>query len=70
MVSIDKLGIQGIRSFGPDKMERIEFEKPVTLIVGKNGCGDRRVGCHCAVDRLDCWLGGVVDALRLPRSKA
>jgi DNA repair exonuclease SbcCD ATPase subunit len=39
MSSIDKLGIRGIRSFGPDTEEVIQFYKPLTVIVGPNGCG-------------------------------
>jgi len=38
--SIEKLGIRGIRSYSPyHEQETIEFFKPLTLIVGKNGCG-------------------------------
>ncbi|SIO73482.1 DNA repair protein RAD50 [Babesia microti strain RI] len=33
------IGIQGIRSFSPEKMETLRFEKPLTLIVGHNGSG-------------------------------
>ena len=43
MTSLLKLGIQGIRSFNPEKPEVIEFEKPVTLIVGSNGAGKTSV---------------------------
>ena len=39
MSSIEKLGIQGIRSFGPGKVQIIAFGKPLTVIVGPNGCG-------------------------------
>ncbi|CAJ1405076.1 unnamed protein product [Effrenium voratum] len=39
MTTVSKLGIQGIRSFNHERMEIIEFEKPVTLIVGPNGSG-------------------------------
>ena len=39
MTTITKLGIQGIRSFDHETMEIIEFERPVTLIVGPNGSG-------------------------------
>jgi DNA repair protein RAD50 len=39
MSKIDKLQIQGIRSFGPEKGEVIKFEAPLTLIVGWNGSG-------------------------------
>jgi DNA repair protein RAD50 len=39
MSSLDKLSIQGIRSFSPYKNQTIEFYKPLTFIVGPNGCG-------------------------------
>lgn len=39
MTSIDKLLIQGIRSFSPQNRNVIEFYKPLTLIVGTNGAG-------------------------------
>lgn len=39
MTSIDKLLIQGIRSFSPQNRNVIEFFKPLTLIVGTNGAG-------------------------------
>ncbi len=39
MSSIDKLLIQGVRSFSPDKHAVIEFMHPLTLIVGPNGSG-------------------------------
>jgi len=39
MTTISKLGIQGIRSFDHERMEVIDFERPVTLIVGPNGSG-------------------------------
>ncbi|CAD7957866.1 unnamed protein product [Amoebophrya sp. A25] len=39
MSTIERLGISGIRSFSYDRMEKISFDKPVTLIVGQNGCG-------------------------------
>lgn len=37
--TIDKLLIQGIRSFDPNNKSIIEFFKPITLIVGQNGAG-------------------------------
>ena len=37
--SIDKMSIRGIRSFSPAETQVIEFFKPLTLIVGKNGSG-------------------------------
>ena len=39
MTSIDKMSIRGIRSFSPNETQVIEFFKPLTLIVGKNGSG-------------------------------
>eukprot|EP01117_Protostelium_nocturnum_P015393 TRINITY_DN5966_c0_g1_i2.p1 TRINITY_DN5966_c0_g1~~TRINITY_DN5966_c0_g1_i2.p1 ORF type:complete len:776 (-),score=318.58 TRINITY_DN5966_c0_g1_i2:1713-3998(-) len=39
MTSIDKLLIQGIRSFDQQKGQVIEFYKPLTIIVGQNGAG-------------------------------
>lgn len=39
MTTVEMIGIQGIRSFSPEKMETLRFEKPLTLIVGHNGSG-------------------------------
>eukprot|EP00917_Polyrhabdina_sp_WS-2016_P016476 GHVP01035607.1.p1 GENE.GHVP01035607.1~~GHVP01035607.1.p1 ORF type:complete len:1055 (-),score=284.46 GHVP01035607.1:141-3305(-) len=39
MTTLLKLGIRGIRSFGPNHLETISFETPLTLIVGQNGAG-------------------------------
>ena len=39
MTTIQKLQIQGIRSFSPLKPNVIEFYKPLTIIVGHNGAG-------------------------------
>lgn len=41
MALLDKLQIQGIRSFGPEDgdKQRINFHSPLTLILGQNGCG-------------------------------
>jgi predicted ATP-binding protein involved in virulence len=40
MSSIEKLLIQGVRSFSPSKHEVINFgDSPLTLIVGPNGSG-------------------------------
>ncbi|PHH54495.1 DNA repair protein RAD50 [Ceratocystis fimbriata CBS 114723] len=39
MSKIDKLSIQGIRSFSPASRETIQFNTPLTLIVGYNGSG-------------------------------
>ncbi|XP_011188486.1 DNA repair protein RAD50 [Zeugodacus cucurbitae] len=41
MSTIEKLSIQGIRSFGSNSedVQTITFSSPVSLIVGENGCG-------------------------------
>ncbi|KAK8803667.1 hypothetical protein WA158_001361 [Blastocystis sp. Blastoise] len=39
MAEIHKMSIQGIRSFGPSEEKVIKFYKPLTIIVGPNGCG-------------------------------
>jgi AAA domain len=40
MTTIEKLQIQGIRSFAPSNSKNvIEFYKPLTIIVGHNGAG-------------------------------
>jgi DNA repair protein RAD50 len=39
MTTLHKLGILGIRSFSNERMEALDFERPVTLIVGHNGAG-------------------------------
>ena len=41
MSSIQKMSIQGIRSFGPDEKDKqiISFFSPLTLILGPNGTG-------------------------------
>jgi DNA repair protein RAD50 len=39
MSKIEKLSIQGIRSFGHQSREAIQFNTPLTLIVGYNGSG-------------------------------
>jgi predicted ATPase len=43
MTTIQRLGIQGIRSYGPDQEQSIVFTPPLTLIVGSNGCGKTTV---------------------------
>ena len=37
MTTIEKLSIQGIRSFNPREPTTIDFYKPLTIIVGHNG---------------------------------
>jgi DNA repair protein RAD50 len=39
MASIQKLLIRGIRSFNPHEEQVIDFQSPLTLIVGHNGAG-------------------------------
>ena len=41
MSTIQRMSIQGIRSYGPREQDTqmIEFFTPVTLIIGQNGCG-------------------------------
>jgi DNA repair protein RAD50 len=39
MSLIERLAIQGIRSFSPDEEQVIVFRKPITLICGPNGTG-------------------------------
>lgn len=39
MSSIDRLGLVGLRSYNGERTEVIDFFKPVTLILGKNGSG-------------------------------
>ena len=43
MSQIEKLAIRGIRAFSPDREQAIEFESPLTMIVGANGCGKTTV---------------------------
>lgn len=39
MTTLEKLGILGIRSFSSEATEVLQFERPLTLIVGHNGAG-------------------------------
>ena len=55
MSQIEKLAIRGIRAFSPDREQAIEFESPLTMIVGANGCGKTTVRgaasrCSDAID--------------------
>ena len=36
---LECLSVRGIRSFGDEQAELITFSKPLTVIVGANGCG-------------------------------
>jgi predicted ATP-dependent endonuclease of OLD family len=54
MSSIDKLAVRGIRSFSPFDEEKIEFYKPLTLILGQNGAGKTvRIVLTCIMIVLD-----------------
>lgn len=39
MSTLEKISIQGIRSYHPYERQILKFQKPLTLILGKNGCG-------------------------------
>lgn len=39
MSKIEKLHIQGIRSYSPKIQNSISFDGPLTIILGKNGSG-------------------------------
>ena len=39
MSTIDRLSIQGIRSFSPSDQQEIKFQRPLTVICGPNGTG-------------------------------
>ena len=39
MAVIEKMAICGIRSYNPNEHSIIEFQTPLTLLVGQNGCG-------------------------------
>ena len=39
MTTIDKVAICGIRSYDPSSLTVIKFFKPLTIILGNNGCG-------------------------------
>eukprot|EP00111_Clytia_hemisphaerica_P021776 TCONS_00064034-protein len=43
MAKIEKMKIMGIRSYSPEEGSVIEFQTPLTLIVGQNGCGKTTV---------------------------
>ncbi|XP_015757850.1 PREDICTED: DNA repair protein RAD50-like [Acropora digitifera] len=43
MSSLEKMKIQGIRSYSHSEPSIIEFQKPLTLIVGPNGAGKTRL---------------------------
>ncbi|CRH01076.1 DNA repair protein RAD50, putative [Plasmodium relictum] len=39
MTTFEKIGIQGIRSYCDDNVEKINFSSPITIIYGNNGSG-------------------------------
>ncbi|CAG9770759.1 unnamed protein product [Ceutorhynchus assimilis] len=39
MAVLERLCIRGIRSFSPNEEEKVKFTRPLTLILGQNGCG-------------------------------
>lgn len=39
MSTLEKISIQGIRSYHPNEKQTLKFHKPLTLILGSNGCG-------------------------------
>ena len=43
MSKLDRLSIRGIRSYGPEEAQVIDFCTPLTLIVGQNGSGKTSV---------------------------
>jgi DNA repair protein RAD50 len=57
MASLNKLLIQGIRSFDPGNHEVIEFF-PMTVIVGHNGSGKTvRIAEYVQVNTILRWSG-------------
>ena len=55
MSSIDKLAVRGIRSFSPFDEEKIEFYKPLTLILGQNGAGKTVIYSHLYLLSVDYY---------------
>lgn len=39
MSILEEISIQGIRSYHPQEKQIVKFQKPLTLILGQNGCG-------------------------------
>lgn len=56
MSYINKMSILGVRSFGPDQPNIIEFSTPLTLILGQNGCGKTVSRFKHFPARKDCLL--------------
>ncbi|ORM41773.1 DNA repair protein RAD50 [Babesia sp. Xinjiang] len=55
MSTLHSLEIQGIRCFSPNNTQKIQFEKPLTLIVGPNGAGKTTI-----VECLKMGLSGIL----------
>ena len=56
MTTITKLSIQGVRSYSDTAPESIEFFRPLTIIVGNNGCGK----CFARGTRLRLFNGNTI----------
>ena len=56
MTTITKLSIQGVRSYSDSAPESIEFFRPLTIIVGNNGCGK----CFARGTRLRLYDGDTI----------
>lgn len=39
MSMLQEISIQGIRSYHPHEKQTVKFQRPLTLILGQNGCG-------------------------------
>lgn len=66
MSSIEGLSIRGVRSFGPDDAQVIKFAKPLTVIVGENGCGKTTI-IECLKYATTGEAAGVWKPFRSPR---
>ena len=64
------MNIRGVRSFASDTEQRIEFFKPLTVIVGPNGCGKTStIEClrYATTGNLPPGKNNVKDFLQLSR---
>lgn len=59
MAKIEKMLISGIRSYPPDGNSVIEFQNPLTLIVGANGTG-KTVSKHSSTTWSMFFKSGVI----------